>query len=459
VFNQLANTLEPSVKFFGLIGETEPGFIGAALIAAGISGFQLESIAIRPEENQAQIIWRTENNREVFPIVTSSPDGGVRSAIKYLEFSGEPECYLLTISAAFIGILKSWSVSAVKSDTNQKDGVDSPVRMNRSVEPDAPSPSTIYTSVYNSARDAFNYRSGFLRFNPQDLPTLESNQKNLGSQSSLFSLESGTNSFIEDDSEAPEAIPDDIESHSGKEKPTRSSDISISTIVWLRETKGADRIPMTDRYELSLVSYLLNHPGCSIQAIDRAMCEAYPGLFTPPIEFIHLCMDSYGIQEPALTNQWYLRLEDDPVQRLSDLDRVTKSIHLIGERLGYKILVNDINSNLTNITWLDKISQLTYSFYPLVSAAVGEIVINYNEKPPARGFIVIPGSRANLLAYKLQRDPRLAKAFNLTQGNWKFLKFRHLRSLIESPFLSRENLDQLLSLDPITYTTPQLWLI
>jgi hypothetical protein len=215
---------------------------------------------------------------------------------------------------------------------------------------------------------------------------------------------------------------------------------------------------MTDRYELSLVSYLLNNPGCTLHNVDKALCEEYPGLFTPPLEFIRLCMDSYGFQDPTLNHRWFLRPEDDPIQRKSDIERANKFIHQIGERIGYISSDRIINLDYTNITWLEKNGQLAYSFFPMVSAAVGEIVLN-NEKPPSRGFIVIPGSRANLLVYKLRRDPRLAKAFNLTQGNWRFLKFRHIRSLAESPTLNRDNLDQLLNLDPITYTTPQLWLI
>jgi hypothetical protein len=53
----------------------------------------------------------------------------------------------------------------------------------------------------------------------------------------------------------------------------------------------------------------------------------------------------------------------------------------------------------------------------------------------------------------------LSKAFNPTLGNWRFVKFRHLRTLVESEMLNRDNLDQMLALDPITYSTPQLWLI
>ena len=47
---------------------------------------------------------------------------------------------------------------------------------------------------------------------------------------------------------------------------------------------------------LTLVYYLIDHPGCTLQEIDQAMCEVYPGLFTPHLEFIHLCLESYATQ-------------------------------------------------------------------------------------------------------------------------------------------------------------------
>jgi hypothetical protein len=73
-------------------------------------------------------------------------------------------------------------------------------------------------------------------------------------------------------------------------------------------------------------------------------------------------------------------------------------------------------------------------------------------------MVVIPGSRANLLIYKLNRDPRLLGRSQIA-GGWNFIKFRHLRWLLENPLLSRESLAESLALDPLTYSTPQLRLL
>jgi hypothetical protein len=372
--------------------------------------------------------------------------------------SGEPQSYLATISAAFLGITRSWSSSSEVRPGAQAGNFDSPVRQNEIVEQAEPTPSVIYTSTYNIAREALSYRSGFLRFNLQDASNVEASGKNLMSQSTLFSLEIENSTGDEDVLEIPETSSADTESTTERERPTRSSDISMSALLWLRDSLVADQIPISDRYELTLVSYLVDHPGCTLQDIDLAMCGEYPGLFTPPLDFIHLCLDSYATQDASDGNRWYLRPEDDQEQRRSDLERADLSICQIGERLGYTCADRSANVSRADVTWLDKNGEPAYWFFPMTSAAIGEIVL-HGEQPPVCSFIVLPGSRANLLIYKLRRDLRLSRAFNPSQGNWRFLKFRHLRSMAGSPNLNRDNLDQLLNLDPITFSTPQLWLI
>jgi hypothetical protein len=54
--------------------------------------------------------------------------------------------------------------------------------------------------------------------------------------------------------------------------------------------------------------------------------------------------------------------------------------------------------------------------------------------------------RAELLAYKLRRDPRLAQA--VTGQGWQLIKFRHLRRLIAEG-LDRQLFETVLGLDPI----------
>jgi hypothetical protein len=458
VFKHLANILTKGTPIVGLIGEAEPGFIGASLVAAAMSGCHLESLALRPESEQAQITWQVDKKNELDQAGALTSQAAIESAKLYLELCGEPESYLNTISAALLGITRISSSSFDVSPSVPVVSNSSQIKQAESGEPPEPTPSIIYTSNYNSARDALSYRSGFFRYNLQDAANVETIDKNVMSQSSLFSYESEKKVDEEVDSEIPETSTGDAGLNLERERPTRSSDISLSALLWLRDTEKVNQIPISDRYELTLVSYLAEHPGSSLQAIDLIMCEMYPGLFTPPLDFIQLCLESYAIQDPSDANRWHLRPEDDLQQRQTDLDFAGQSICQIGERIGYTCVDRSANASRADITWLNKNGEADYWFFLSSSAAIGETVVR-GEQPKVCTFIVLPGSRANLLIYKLRRDLRLARAFNPSQGNWRFLKFRHLRSMAGSPNLNRNNLDQLLNLDPITFTTPQLWLI
>jgi hypothetical protein len=458
VYKQLTNNLEPDITIFGLINEAEPGFIGAALVAAGVAGCHLESIALRPEENQAQIIWKCEKNPEITQIGSSLSRVAIQSAKSYLEKRAEPASYLSTIAAAFMGIVKTWNPKIEQHSDENNITSDTTPEITRSSEQIEPTPSLIYTSTYNSGREALSYRSGFLRYNLQDVTNVEGANKNQLVQSSLFDLDLSIRTVGDNETENPELSSLESVLESEKERPTRSSDISESTFLWLRDTDEVNHSPITDSYELNLVNYLFSHPGCTIQDVDLAMCELFTGLFTPDYDFIQLCLESYSAPDPHDPDRWYVRPEDNLSERKLDIEHAKRFIHQIGDQLGF--ICNDHIDNKARpyITWWDKNGDLDYRFFPMISAAIGEIVL-FSEQPPMKGFIVLPGSRANLLVYKLRRDPRISKAFNPSLGYWRFLKFRHLRSLTESPILNRENLDQLLGLDPITYSTSQILLL
>jgi hypothetical protein len=80
----------------------------------------------------------------------------------------------------------------------------------------------------------------------------------------------------------------------------------------------------------------------------------------------------------------------------------------------------------------------------LVSAVVGRLL---RQEPilATNNFLVLPGGRAGLLAYKLNRDPTLRVAAE----NWHILKFRHLRRLVRMTGLSRAHFEKEFSGDPI----------
>lgn len=458
VFKQLANYLSPSTPIFGMIGEAEPGFIGSALVAAAVAGCHLESMALRLEEKQAQLYWKSERGHEINQVETGLAHSAVQTAKRYLEINGEPEAYLSTISAALLGIINRWHEQLLEPRLVSIPQSALHTEITQSAPQTEPTPSVIYSHAYNSAREALSYRSGFLKYNLQDEKNIEATTKTQNVQASLFSLEGMTSLAEEDETPSGDISTSDIESASEREQPVRSSDVSEATYLWLRETDEINQKSSTESYEEYLVSYLINHPGCTSAELDRSICAEFPGLFTPDSEFIHLLLDSYGLSDPNGTDRWSLRPEDFPSQRQADITQMLDFIRQIGTRLGCDCLDELNKCGISYTLWQTQNPDLRYWFFTTTSASIGEIVI-HGEQPPVKGFIVVPASRTNLLIYKLRRDPRLSRAFNPSQGVWQFLKFRHLRSLSESPSLTRENLDQFLQLDPLTYSTPQLWLI
>jgi hypothetical protein len=67
--------------------------------------------------------------------------------------------------------------------------------------------------------------------------------------------------------------------------------------------------------------------------------------------------------------------------------------------------------------------------------------------------VVLPGGRANLVAYKLKFDPRLRQRVEM---GWRLIKFRQLRFLATSAVLDPKTFDEQLTLDSITYNAPQM---
>jgi len=458
IFKQLVNILDPSISIFSILSEVEPGFVASALVAARIAGCGLQGIAIRPEEDQAQIEWRSEGNFELlqndaFPIET-----GISSAKRYLENRGEPAGYLNTISVAFLNIIQISSIGRGQQLSENK--IESEVNLKNSDNYDInePTPSLVYSKVYNSARESLSFRSGFLRFNLQELSVVESSTKTQAVQGTLFSVNIENKNIIEDDASDTELTSTEDRLQSDKSRPTRSSDISESTFLWLRETDNINHVSATDLYELALVDYMTNHTEFSLKDIDEIMCERFPGLVTPDPEFIQRGVESYGKRVTLDDSRWQIRQEDLPNKRQIDIECARSNIQQLAERLEVLCFDHVSEGLTTSLSWTDKMGNLDFLFYPTITTSFGEIVL-FSGQPPRKGIIVLPGSRANLVIYKLQRDPRLSKAFNPTQGNWQFLKFRHLKSLAENPLLNRENFDQLLMLDPLTYSTPQLRLI
>lgn len=97
----LAGCLRAGVPVFGLIGEAEPMFLSSALLSAGMSGFELDGIALRSGLEQAQIRWKRSSRPERPTPAVLDPYAQVVQAISgCLARCGEPVEYVKVHAAA-----------------------------------------------------------------------------------------------------------------------------------------------------------------------------------------------------------------------------------------------------------------------------------------------------------------------------------------------------------------------
>ena len=416
----LAPTLIAGTPFFGLLSEAEAGFLTSSLTAADAAGFSLEGVALHEEQAQAQFVWK-QNIQLVEAYASPHVDQVVTNAIRaYLSERGEPASYLTTLAAALQGIAEQRIHWMAMNPGGQLGGAGEPGEGENVVDgteqPVPARPHYLYTTSNAAIRKALTNRSEF------------------------------TNYHTPEKSDTPEAVE--------KMHPTEPE----VGLYWLYAARQIN-LSLADRVEVALVRFLTKHPGCSYDELQDSLFETFPGLLTPTNDLLRICLESYGELVPGSENKWQLRDQDQPAQRRQDLNEVREIITKIGERLDLRLQERQTATLQGRIAleWLDSSNQPLYRFYPIVSAVISDILLQ-DEQTEGKNLVVLPGSRANLVAYKLNRDPRLAERCKPPDG-WQFLKFRHLRWHLENPLLSLVSLAESIELDPLTYSTPQLRLL
>ncbi len=212
-----------------------------------------------------------------------------------------------------------------------------------------------------------------------------------------------------------------------------------SGLWWLARPALKLEEPISDRVEMEIVRFLQKSPGRTQSDLESALYSAFPGLFTPTREFIHTCLQSYGDASSSLPEHWQLRPQELPTARRSDLSAARSGLEILANELGFH------QQGENPVVWQDAGGKVEFCFFLLASGIIGRYLLEPTPISPARCILVLPGSRANLVAYKIHHDPRLAEA--LEQG-WRFLKFRLLRQLLDRSNLTRALFEEMLQADP-----------
>jgi hypothetical protein len=139
---------------------------------------------------------------------------------------------------------------------------------------------------------------------------------------------------------------------------------------------------------------------------------------------------------------WQLREEDNPSARRQDLRSIRAMLEGLGKRLDYQS--GTAGTAHHPLVWRED-GQEVYSFYIIASAVMGAL-LQQAAHPGVTRCLVVPGGRAGLVSYKLERDP----ALRLLAEGWQLLKYRQIRLLADDLKLTRQDWQKELSADPVT---------
>jgi len=218
---------------------------------------------------------------------------------------------------------------------------------------------------------------------------------------------------------------------------------------WLKDPKDLQP-PLIDRLEEQIVRLLISEKRISSTQAISTSYQAFPGLFTPRERHVLNCLESYADLSDPEKHIWILRESERPDARRKDVKEIRGLLESIGQRLNYQVTGQD------PLFWLEPdITTPQFSFHVFSSAMISRH-LGKPEDSAQMKMMVFPGSRANLLAYKKQRDPILREKM---ERCCMAVKFRLVRDLAANPLLSRELFFEQMKADPPEYHASQLALL
>ncbi len=400
VFDAINTLSHPSIKIWGLIAENEPMFLLASLLAADARGFRLNAFAHSTDDQLAQCGWEFPAEASMKSLVRPHPNQALsaarEAAVNYLTMKGEPANYQQIHTAVLTSLAHESKLTV-----------------------------NVFLQNINQAASETQKQIEILFQEPHLLIKVTGEKA---------SLEVGE--------------------------------------WWLNEPKGVTTT-LIDHLEEHIFGHLVAAGTTTAERVKQAAYQALPGIFTPENDMILNCLSSYAVCTPdatskdlghPCTHQWVLQEFELPTARKADKQAILTILEQIGQRLDYRV------SGLEPLFWYDGNNAAPeFSFRVLTTAIVSPYLYDRyrtinpppnesrgNVQPARSNILVLPGSRANLLAYKRHRDPILQKRLD---RDFLIVKFRLVRDLEANPLLSRDLFKDLIHADPPEYRASQLALL
>lgn len=354
-FSVLNSTTPAGFPFFAILTEAAPGFLAAAVSAAQAAGLAPDGMALRSDEQTAQLWWRSARGKPLRPSINL--DALARQGIHdYLTQRGQPAAFLDLAAGAFL-------IAARKNG----------------------------------------------------LPAQQQQMEDR----TLDALLSAVSSATQD------------ESFLNRYQGTPGS--AESGQWWLAHPASPAR-PLLERVEGEVLRRL-EAGDTTLEALDAVVCAAFPGLLTPPFDWLRACLESYAAPDSANPRLWSLRGESRPEARKAVLTTAQANLHALAAAMQLQC------SGTQPVIWNKETGDPLYTFHLTDSAAASTFLLE-PAQTDAQRVLIYPESRAGLLSEALQRDPRITDA---VLDGWHFLKFEALRLFAESEAPTLDALEKLLA--------------
>lgn len=222
---------------------------------------------------------------------------------------------------------------------------------------------------------------------------------------------------------------------------------------WAKPPPDAGSLPLSDRVEAHIVTWIAEHGPAAGQDICEAVCAAFPGLLTPEEPLMEAILSSYCRQDEE--GLWRLRPEDLPQNRGREIEELAHSLRALAAALKTDVSFRpEEGAGHLDLFWE---SSPPLHFHIAKDTAHRHLTLA-DPRPGMRRFLVLPGGRASLVLFRQRRCPLWSERF--TAGGWSVVKYRLVRHIQAEGHPSLKTLLPALARDPLTEEDkPQIRLI
>lgn len=207
--------------------------------------------------------------------------------------------------------------------------------------------------------------------------------------------------------------------------------------TWGLSVLPLEQVPLADRVESEILGMLQEGEPISMHEVTSGLNKLLPGFMTPSNTLIEYCLRSYADFDGA-SSTWRLKPNEELTGREKDLQAALVQLHSLAEVLGCSLVGE------SPLDW-EIGGEKQYRFYLSYTACAATRC--YRDDSELQKVFVCPGSRAELLKYKLLRDAQFRE---VSSPNWHFLKFRTLKALAGRTDISLAEWQMMLDSDPLT---------